>query len=105
MKSSEKYIELWTGYRESIKAELSKATNEPLQLNAAEFRNVGNRKDYSFNLEFIDGNVSNNISGTAVARDLAKVLLDSYKVNEVLKSGHFKIRMDKEFCLWISRKH
>ncbi len=58
---------------------------------------------YSFNLEFINGIVSNNIDGSAVARDLAKVLENSLEIKKILNLGHFKIRMDKDFCLWIEK--
>ncbi|MFW5872230.1 MAG: hypothetical protein ACOCUT_03910, partial [bacterium] len=62
------------------------------------------RTSYSFNLEYLNGVVSNNIDGTAVARDLAKVLEQSNETREVLKTGHFKINMDRQFCLWIEKK-
>ena len=72
-------------------------------LNAKDFALVGNRKSYSLNLEFDDGIVSNNISGSAVARDLAEVLSTSSSVKSILKTGYFKFQMDKNFTLSISK--
>ena len=104
MKSSGKYIDLWTNHKEAIIEKLHLADKkQSIQLNKTDFERVGNREKskYSFNLEFIDGIVSNNIDGTAVARDLARVLLNQLEVEKTLRSGHFKISMDKQFCLWI----
>jgi len=63
---------------------------------------VGNRQSYSFNLEFDDGVVSNNISGSAMARDLAAVLSNSSSIKSILKTGYFKFQMDNNFTLWVS---
>lgn len=103
--SSGKYIELWTKQRVSLNDKLKNNTiKQSIQLNSKDFNKVGNRKNYSFNLEFKNGTVINNISGSAVARDLAKVLEASDSIKETLRTGHFKIHMDKHFSLWIERK-
>lgn len=107
MSSSGKYINLWTKHRVSIKDKLKSAEiKQSIQLNYEEFNNVGNRNksNYSFNLEFENGIVSNNIGGSAVARDLKKVLEASNEIIKILKTGHYKLNMDKGFCLWIERK-
>ena len=64
-------------------------------MDRGEFSKVGNRKSYSFSLEMAQGRVSNNISGSAVARDLAGVLTGSSLVMQFLKAGTYKINMDK----------
>lgn len=105
MSSSGKYIDLWTKQRTTIKNKLENAlTKQSIQLNPEEFKKVGNRASYSFNLEFNNGVVANNVDGTAVARDLAKVLENSTDIKEILKEGHFKINMDRRYCLWIQKK-
>ena len=107
MSLSGKYIDLWTKRRASIKDKLNvAAAKQSIQLNYEEFKNVGNRNksNYSFNLEFKNGIVSNNVDSSAVARDLAKVLENSTEINKILKTGHYKLNMDKRFCLWIERK-
>lgn len=73
-----KYIDVWNKNRELIKVKLkSSLTKQSIQLNSFEFTNVGNRKSYTFNLELINRIVNNDIGGSAVARDLAKVLNNS----------------------------
>ncbi len=105
MSTTGKYIDLWTKRREQIKKMLKVSqTKQSLQLSSEEFKRVGNRQSYAFNLEFLNGTVSNNIGGSAVARDLAKVLENSAEIREILKVGHFKINMDRQFCLWIEKK-
>ncbi len=105
MRSSEKYVDLWTKQRATITSKLKIAeTKQSIQLNSEEFTKVGDRSNYSFNLEFKNGNVSNNTDGSAVARDLAKILKNSTEIKELLKSGHFKINMDRSFCLFIEKK-
>ena len=105
MASSGKYTDLWTKQRIYIKDKLANATTkQSIQLNSEDFNKVGNRSNYSFNLEFVNGIVCNNIGGSAVARDLAQVLENSNEIKEILKTGHYKINMDRQFCLWIERK-
>lgn len=106
MASSGKYTDLWTKQRESIKDKLNSITitKQSIQLNSEDFNRVGNRSNYSFNLEFENGIVSNNIGGSAVARDLAKILENSKEIKEILKTRYYKLNMDKGFCLWIERK-
>lgn len=104
MKTSGKYIDLWTNQRQSIKNKLAKiSTKQFIQLNEEDFQKVGNRSSYSFNLEYQNGIVVNNIKGSAVARDLACVLESSIEIKNILKEGHYKINMDTNYCLWIQK--
>jgi len=102
--SKGKYLNIWRNQLLIIAEILgSSETVGSIVLNAQDFALVGNRKSYSFNLEFDDGIVSNNISGSAVARDLAEVLSTSTSVKSILKTGYFKFSMDKNFTLSISK--
>lgn len=74
-----------------------------IQLDSGKFENAGNRKSYSFNLEFTSGKVGNNIGGSAVARDLASVLENLSSISPILKEGKFKFRLDSGFCLFITK--
>lgn len=104
MTSFGKYIDLWTKKRSAILEMIANAEEiQSMQLSNEEFKLVGKRADYSFNLEILNGSVSNNIDGSAVARDLAKVLERSNEVNSQLNKGHYKFRMDRNFCLWVSK--
>ena len=102
--SQGKYSNIWRNELTTISEVLSSsASSGSITLNFEDFELVGNRQSYSFNLEFDDGIVSNNISGSAVARDLAAVLSTSSSVKSILKTGYFKFRMDNNFTLWVSR--
>lgn len=104
MKTSGKYIDLWTNQRQSIKNKLENiSTKQLIQLNQEDFQKVGNRASYSFNLEYHNGVVVNNIDGSAVARDLVSVLEASNEIKNILKVGRYKINMDTHFCLWIQK--
>ena len=102
--SQGKYSNIWRNALPTISEILgSSAPSGSITLNFEDFALVGNRQSYSFNLEFCDGTVSNNISGSAVARDLAAVLRSSSKIKSAIQDGVFKFRMDKNFTLWVSR--
>lgn len=95
---------MWRQIRPEIADKLTKSsTVQKIQLREEDFERVGNRKSYSFNLEFEDGVVVNNIGGSAVARDLAAVLTESEEIREVLNDGWFKINMNRDFLLHIQR--
>lgn len=74
-----------------------------LQLQKYEFEVSGNRKDsgYTFTLNIIHGRVVNNIKGSAVARDLNDILLESEKVKSMFKETNFKITLGKDYILKI----
>lgn len=104
MKQSKLYINLWNNHKKSIKNKLANSDiKQFVQLGLDEFDSVGNRKKYSFNLEYKNGNVSNNIKGSAVARDLDNVLNNDIEIKELLRVGRYKINLDKNFCLWIQK--
>ena len=102
--SQGKYSNIWQNALPTISEILgSSESSGSITLNSKDFALVGNRKSYSFNLEFDDGVVSNNISDSAVKRDLAAELSNSSSVKSILKTGYFKFRMDNNFTLWISK--
>jgi hypothetical protein len=101
--SKGKYSNIWRNELTTISEILSSsASSGSITLNFEDFALVGNRQSYSFNLEFDDGVVSNNISGSAVARDLAAELSNSSSIKFILKTGYFKFQMDNNFTLWVS---
>ncbi|MHB2149706.1 hypothetical protein ACX8XP_11670 [Calditrichota bacterium LG25] len=71
--SKGKYINLWRSILNEIENKIKDSVQpQSIQLDEKDFKNVGNRSSYSFNLEFKDGQIINNIRGSAVARDLAR---------------------------------
>jgi hypothetical protein len=97
-----KYEDLWKMALPQIIEILKSQSNGEFELRKEYFDQVGNRKSYSFNLELKDGRVVNNIGGSAVARDLARVMLDNNDVKTTLKGRHVKIRMDKQYTVYIT---
>ena len=94
---SAKYQKIWNAYLEEIKSALSNGILiNKIQLDEELFHQVGNRKNYNFRLEFQNGKVSNNISGSAVARDLRSVL-----TKEKITIDNKVFKMSKEFELII----
>ncbi len=79
--------------KQSIKEE------QKLQLNKAEFKAAGDRdlSNYGFNLEIEKGKVINDITGTAVARDLFKILREDLILKEFAIDKKIKINMGKSF--------
>jgi len=100
-----KYVELWQRFLPKIIQVLPDCDKNMhhMLLNSYEFQLIGNMKNYSFNLEFLDGKVSNNISGSAIAKDLATVIEGSPEAMQIISSGHYKFRMDKQFSLCICK--
>ena len=102
--SQGKYSNIWQNSLSEISEILgSSGSSGSIELSSKDFALAGDRKDYSFNLEFDDGIVSNNISGSAVARDLAAELTSSSITKSFLNNSYFIFRMDKNFTLWISK--
>jgi hypothetical protein len=64
---------------------------------------VGNLKNYSFTISYSGGKITNNIKCSVVARGLAAALESSAEAAQLIREGNLTIRMDKNFCLWISR--
>ena len=81
----------------------AKKEEQVLQLQRYEFEVSGNRKDsgYTFTLDIVNGLVSNNISGSAVARDLYDILKRSEKVKSMFKEKNYKITLGKDYILKI----
>ena len=92
-----KYVGIWTAYLKEIhKAINSDIIRNTIQLDKNLFQQAGNRSNYSFSLKYENGLVSNNIGGSAVARDLDKVL----KSNKIALADII-FRMTKDFKLII----
>ena len=96
-----KYYDLWKDVLSQLFTKNEQILLNNIVLNEAEFASVGNRKSYTFNLVIDNGIVINNISGSAVARDLYKAIADSLNIN--LKGKRYKFSMGKDFILRFGR--
>jgi len=105
MGDSEKYIDLWKKHLPLIWIYLKKLEKgkQKIQLNEYEFQIVGDRlkSGYTFHLDLQNGKIANDIRGSAVARDLAKVLQNNKETKCWLIENNIKFRLDNSFCLTI----
>jgi len=97
------YVKTWEKYLPQILEAIKKKNSEEfkLYLSASDFESSGNRKKsgYKFNLVIIEGKVENNISGSAVARDLFQVLNSNNEAQKLLKGNRAKISQREGFEL------
>lgn len=107
MKEKEKYVNFWRKNLAIIRIQLKNSKNGPrsLPISGIELTALGNRDSagYQFNLEIKSGKVTNNISGSAVARDLYKVLTEDDVTKNLLKEGNYKLNLDTGFVLRIQK--
>jgi len=101
MKGSGKYLDLWRKYLPVVRILIKNSKNglQKLLMSKHEFEVVGEREKagYQFNLEFSQGKVVNNISGSAVARDLRDVIYSDRSAKELISEGAYKINPDSLF--------
>ncbi|MDB5023697.1 MAG: hypothetical protein JWP78_1452 [Mucilaginibacter sp.] len=104
-----KYLQTWKKYIPVIRLYLKKSLTEDQQfkLNITDFESAGDRgkSGYTFNLQIENGKVSNNISGSAVARDLFELLKADEVIKAFLQEKSVKISVGKSFMLTIKTSH
>lgn len=78
---------------------------ESKQLDQSAFKSAGNRREdgYAFKLELENGQTANNVSGSAVARDLRDYLIDSPFFRGLLQKKKVIIRLGKDFVMRIEK--
>ena len=91
------YKPIWLKYLNQIKNAIEFELGKGFPITASKFNKVGNRKKYGFRLEVKNRKVVNDISGSAVARDLAYLLLEDPGNKKLLAKKHFFIRMNNSF--------
>lgn len=100
-KDSNKYIEFWESYLDDFLDIIKEGGISNAEIDKEDLIDIGDRAlgNYSFRLDMIDGNVTNNISGNAVARDLYHVLSSSKDFVSIAKGKHIVFRLSKAFSL------
>ena len=103
------YLTTWKKYIPVIRLHLKKSLNEDqsFKLNITDFESAGDRgkSGYSFNIAMENGRVTNNISGSAVARDLYEALKSDEAIKAMLQDKQVKISVGKTFILTIKTTH
>ncbi|MDN3584839.1 hypothetical protein [Mucilaginibacter flavus] len=104
-----KYLTTWKRYMPVIRLHLKKSLNEDQQfkLNITDFESAGDRgkSGYTFNINIENGKVTNNISSSAVARDLFEAIKEDEAVKAMLLDKNVKISVGKSFMLSIKTTH
>jgi len=104
-----KYLQTWKKYLPVIRLHLKRSLAEEQQfkLNITDFESAGERgkSGYTFNLQMENGKVTNNISGSAVARDLFELLKTDETIKAFLQDRSVKISVGKSFMLTIRTGH
>jgi hypothetical protein len=104
-----KYLTTWKRYIPVIRLHLKKSLTEEQQfkLNITDFESAGDRgkSGYTFNVTLENGKVMNNISGSAVARDLVEALKADDAIKLMLQNKSIKISVGKSFMLSIKTTH
>lgn len=99
------YAQIWIKYLPIIRILLkrSRQENQVLDLNRIDFERVGTgrKAGYKFNIDFTRGRVSNLISSSALASDLAAVMLDDKATKEILDGGEFVVSLNTKFQILI----
>jgi len=96
-------------YLPVIRLHLKKSLVEEVsfKLNITDFESAGDRgkSGYTFNLTMENGKVTNNIGGSAVARDLYEALKSDETIKAILQEKAVKISVGKTFLLSIKTTH
>ena len=100
-----KYLLTWKRYLPVIRLHLKKsvAEDQSFKLNITDFESAGDRgkSGYTFSLVMDNGKVTNNISSSAVARDLYEALRSDETIKAMLLDKSIKISVGKSFLLTI----
>ncbi|OKS85377.1 hypothetical protein [Mucilaginibacter polytrichastri] len=103
------YLATWKKYIPVIRLHLKKSLTEDqsFKLNITDFESAGDRgkSGYTFNIQMENGKVTNNISGSAVARDLYEALKGDETIKAMLQDKSVKISVGKTFMLSIKTVH
>lgn len=99
------YTQIWKKYLPIIKILLKKslAESQVLPLNRIDFERAGSARKTSskFKIDFTNGKVSNIISGSALASQLAQEMLEDDSIKQILQEHDFQIVFNTHYELLI----
>ena len=102
------YNHIWKKYLPFINIHLKKSAtaDQVLVLNRVDFERAGTgrKAGYKFTIELTNGRVSNVISGSPLAMNLASVLLEDEKTKEIIKNNIYEISLNTKFHLSTKNK-
>jgi hypothetical protein len=104
-----KYLQTWKKYLPVIRLHIKRSLvdEQSFKLNITDFESAGDRgkSGYTFSLQMENGKVTNNISGSAVARDLFEALKSDEAIKAMLSDKSIKISVGKTFLFSIKTTH
>ena len=97
------YNHIWKKYLPFINIQLKRSANgdQVMNLNRVDFERAGTgrKAGYKFMIQFTEGRVSNVISGSALAMNLAAVMLEDDNTKKILKQSQYEITLNTKFQL------
>lgn len=97
------YNHIWKKYLPFINIHLKKSASgeQVLTLNRVDFERAGTgrKAGYKFMIEFTNGRVSNVISNSPLATNLAAVMLENDTTKNILKGGCYTVSLNTRFQL------
>ncbi len=92
------YEGIWRLVLPTIKESLIKGIeSNSIPLSKAQFDAAGNRQSYSFNIQYENGRAVNSLKGSAVARDLDRLIMSNLEIKQLMKSKNIKLKMGTDF--------
>lgn len=99
------YTQIWNKYLPIIRILVKKSmtAEQVFNLNAIDFERVGaaRKAGYKFNIQFSGGRVSNVISDSPMAKDLAYTLLQDEVFKALATENEYSITMNTKYQLTI----
>ena len=97
------YNHIWKKYLPFINIHLKKSATaeQVLTLNRVDFERAGTgrKAGYKFTIQLTNGRVSNVISGSPLAMNLASVLLEDENTKKIIKDNIYEISLNTKFQL------
>ena len=97
------YNHIWKKYLPFINIQLKRSANgdQVMNLNRVDFERAGTgrKAGYKFMIQFTEGRVSNVISGSPLAMNLAAVMLEDDSTKKILKLSQYEVSLNTKFQL------
>jgi hypothetical protein len=101
------YTQVWKKYLPIIRILMKKASDksQTLDMNRIDFERAGSgrKAGYKFHIKINNGRVTNVISGSALALDLAEVLLQDEAAKKIISKNDYDLSFNPRFQLIIEQ--
>lgn len=101
------YTQVWRKYLPIIRILMKRASDksQTLDMNRIDFERAGSgrKAGYKFNIKINNGRVTNVISGSPLALDLAEVLLQDEAAKKIISASDYSLSFNPRFQLIIEQ--